>query len=513
MPAHMTIFAAISAALLAACPLAAAEFTPATVQPGVAGLVRSSGHSSLYAVAAEGYTDGDFFVAVLRGDTYYQHGYDYGTLLGNQSVENFEALTAHVTRNSSLVAAVLDAFLDYQFETYLTRQMPQHFLDELRGVEDAGNDAGLPKLGAYVRRGLTLSNVATGAVVFDIEYIIVHELGLGLGGAEARELAARVAGLAHDLFKRHCSMWGAWNSRTPGGGLWAGRNLDWVSQTGVSKNKVIAVYHPPAQEAPAGASPYAVIGFAGLVGALTGMSGGDTCVVTQEAGNDNKMETMEGFAWPLRLRYIMERAASLDDARSIWAATNNTLGLNHGVGFGGKQSPPDAARFMCIETKRGYSAYFLDNDPRERNSTYGEPLTDAVFRTNHGYDPTFLATARSDKPAFDTLVRYQLIHDTLEQYAAAPMTTTQAINVTAVAGDKGSVYVRSAAPFVNCSASHATGGSNVLSVTYDANPARPTAYVAVENGAGAGYVPACCGAYVEFDLTSYFTTGKPPAAA
>ncbi len=65
---------------------------------------------------------------------------------------------------------------------------------------------------------------------------------------------------------RSCSMFGAWGSRTVNGALMSGRNLDWESDTGVSKHKVISVYKIT------GGIPYASVGFAGIFGALTGMS-------------------------------------------------------------------------------------------------------------------------------------------------------------------------------------------------------------------------------------------------
>ena len=92
-----------------------------------------------------------------------------------------------------------------------------------------------------------------------------------------------------------------------------------------------------------------------------------------ETGNDNKLETLTGFAWSLRLRALMENASNLAQATAFWKATNNTLGINHGIG-----SATDK-QFLALETKAGYTAYFKANDPREAdlviNGThYGFPL-------------------------------------------------------------------------------------------------------------------------------------------
>jgi hypothetical protein len=48
-----------------------------------------------------------------------------------------------------------------------------------------------------------------------------------------------------------------------------------------------------------------------------------------------------------------ENAANLAQAEAIWEATNNTLGLNHGIG-----SAADG-QFMCLETKAGECSCLL----------------------------------------------------------------------------------------------------------------------------------------------------------
>lgn len=61
---------------------------------------------------------------------------------------------------------------------------------------------------------------------------------------------------------------------------------------------------------------------------------------------------------------------------------------------------------IAMETMRGYTAYFHDNDPRENGTQFYDPKTkkeytagfsmpDALFRTNHAYDPTILKHLRN----------------------------------------------------------------------------------------------------------------------
>ncbi len=57
-----------------------------------------------------------------------------------------------------------------------------------------------------------------------------------------------------------------------------------------------------------------------------------------------------------------------------------------------------AAPVFVVETMRGYNAFYQDLDPREDGINFTDPKTkksfragyamkDAVFRTNHAYDP------------------------------------------------------------------------------------------------------------------------------
>lgn len=96
-------------------------------------------------------------------------------------------------------------------------------------------------------------------------------------------------------------------------------------------------------------------------------------VLSTETGNDNKLETLSGFAWSLRLRALMEQASNLAEALQFWRDTNNTLGINHGIGSAADN------QFVALETKAGYTAYFHANDPREsglviNGTQYGFPM-------------------------------------------------------------------------------------------------------------------------------------------
>jgi hypothetical protein len=50
-------------------------------------------------------------------------------------------------------------------------------------------------------------------------------------------------------------------------------------------------------------------------------------VTVHEANLEESPETFLGFPWLLRLRYIMENAETIAEAKSLWETTNNTVGF------------------------------------------------------------------------------------------------------------------------------------------------------------------------------------------
>jgi hypothetical protein len=69
----------------------------------------------------------------------------------------------------------------------------------------------------------------------------------------------------------------------------------------------------------------------------------------------------------------MEQASNMAEALQFWHDTNNTLGINHGIGSAADN------QFVALETKAGYTAYFHANDSREADlvingTRYGFPM-------------------------------------------------------------------------------------------------------------------------------------------
>jgi predicted choloylglycine hydrolase len=134
------------------------------------------------------------------------------------------------------------------------------------------------------------------------------------------------------------------------------RNLDWLANTGVNKNKLITVWNVD------GSIPHMTLGFPGVWGALTGMSKAGLTV--HEAGLSSRRSSEVGFQWTLRMRYIMMNARTLDEATRIWSSTKNALGMNFMI-TSGRDNIEGKYPAIVMETMRGYTAYFYEHDKRE----------------------------------------------------------------------------------------------------------------------------------------------------
>jgi len=343
-------------------------------------------------------------------------------------------------------------------------------------------------------RIITLANVP--GDLQDFVYILLREWLDSNDFPEIRSLISKITVPKPDSISGlQCSMFGIWGSRTMDGSIFTARNLDWMKDSGIQKYKLITVYNPTD-----GKYSSVTLGYFGFTGALTGMS--SQGITVHEANLEEDKITFGGFPWVLRLRYIMENAKNLVEAKKIWEATNNTVGFNHMIG-----SATDA-RSLVEETMFNYTAYFFDDDIREQRATYtdpqtgkveqiGFPMKEAVFRTNHGFDPIIRQNFEwNQSPSSWSMQRYMFISNGFKWYQKAGIKVSylEAINITAIAADKGS-----ATPY-HCS--NTTAGSNILSVTY--HPSTLQLFAAWEDGTENTWRPACCNTYVQLDMTKWF---------
>lgn len=481
----------------------AVGLTPSLKQASDFTLLKTAPHGSkLYSVeVADGSTYGNYapYLMDLLASDPYEAGFDAGVLMGKEYISNIESLFERLLGDKWYEPALRDVvyhFLDHQYK-YLAEQLPEEYKKEFKGLTAGGESIGLKgfkhDVGKIAQRGLVLANFPGSSG--DLKEVIrdEKEREIARGGKWDHLFEKAILKLldskeGKNLVGFSCSNFGVWGQRTEEGGLFTGRNLDWMTDTGVTKNKLITIHHPKDGHA------HADVGFAGIWGALTGMSAAGLTV--HEANLESNDETFFGFPWLLRLRHIMTHADDLASAQELWLSTGNTVGFNHGVG-----SAKDG-KALLFETMAHNTAIFGSMDPREVAAEGGNPRTDAVFRTNHGFDPYTIAHyGWNDTSAYkNSIWRYNLFAETFDFYEATEQKigALQAVNVTALLGQKG----HDQEDAYKCDPENYSAGSNVLSATF--HPESRTAYVAWESGSGADWVPASCNTYVEIDLSKFF---------
>jgi hypothetical protein len=310
-----------------------------------------------------------------------------------------------------------------------------------------------------------------------------------------------------------CDAMGVWGPRTESGRLYTSRNLDYNSNTGINRYKLITVYDILGESNATRPLRYSSFGFTFGLGALAGQSYDG--ITTSEMNLDNSETTFSGLPFPLRLRFVMEEAHDLESALRVWNATNNTNSFNFLIG-----SAADNQAY-ALETIFNFTAVFPADSPIEAAATYdcglppnvdptcrkwvweanattgnvsiGNPLPNAVWRTNHGMNPRVMAT---QEPLFNnTIYRYRLFHRLFAEYAAdsLPIADEDAVRIVGTLGIKGNDYF---------TCEQALGGDNVLSVVYV--PGEKRCFVAWELGSGAQWRPAACAPYVAVNLTRFW---------
>ncbi|CAE7540161.1 unnamed protein product, partial [Symbiodinium microadriaticum] len=375
--------------------------------------------------------------------------------------------------------------------------VPQEYMDEFAGLKAGGLFHNIADLDKMATRGVTLANLPGDGE--DIVYVLMDEFqnkNAARLSQEQKEMLPDVAKIFVKYNGHQCSMFGVWGQRTGNGELYSARNLDWLPDLGVNKYKLLTVHHPP------GGVAHVTIGYAGIWGALAGMSA--TGMSVHEANLESKLDTFRGFPWILRLRHVMAHSlsGSIEEATSIWKATNNTVGFNFMIG-----SATDG-RAMCMETMQDFTAYFIDMDERENGAVdpstgevYGFTLPDAVYRTNHGYDPVTQENYQwyGYHAYQDSKERYETIYQYFKNYEEQKVAVgaAEAVRVTSAVGIKGDGSTEDV-----CDPALYGEGLNVLSVTYQ--PGQKTLFVAWEDGTGDAWVPAACMGYIKVDMSQWF---------
>jgi len=242
-------------ALLALVAVAAAQ-TP--VDPDIVPIqgftqLKSSNESGFYQIVSAGAESYGYpvYLVSLKGSRY-QMGYDYGYMLANEIQEVYTLFMHALLPSPSdepIEKAIEDA-LDWQWNDYLSVELPEQYKQELQGITDGGRDAGNDQIGNIITRVITLANAP--GDVSDFLLILLREWGIDV------EKILHHTPIKHKI-RGMCSMFGTWGSRTQNNYLFSGRNLDWNENTGIHTYKAVTVWSPSD-----GSIPHVATGYVGV---------------------------------------------------------------------------------------------------------------------------------------------------------------------------------------------------------------------------------------------------------
>ena len=161
--------------------------------------------------------------------------------------------------------------------------------------------------------------------------------GLAAGSGASVVDIRRVAMIA-EWTRAQCSMLGAWGPATPSARLVQLRALDWDTDGPFQRFPVLTVFHP---DAASGGVPNAVLGWAGMLGAITGVSSAGVGISEKVWDAYKGVDNAFGYAWNFLLQdalmfdkdhdQVLSRIATANRTCAIWIG----VGDDHGNGGGG----------------------------------------------------------------------------------------------------------------------------------------------------------------------------------
>ena len=328
---------------------------------------------------------GEMPVLHVRG-TPEQMGRQYGALVGDLVHRNIERLV-EIFSACEVPTELVTTLLDKVWDRLAAFVSPRHLAEIVaigEGARTAGHDVGV----GDVQRLVAATN-------FDL-YRREERLAELLGD----EADGLLSGF-QELPPQTCTSFAAWGSRTVGGKLYAHRNLDWISQTGMHDDRLVTVYQPEDGRA------FVTMGYAGIVGALAGMN--DCGIAFGEIGAFSVSEELDGCPWTLTMRQVLEEADDLDGAIERIKAATHTIGMNFVVADGDPGRAGTEAfhpHAVAIETNHTCCEIFADDDAKERAAAwtdaegnarpYGLPLQKAIMRADTAFAENTRALQASD---------------------------------------------------------------------------------------------------------------------
>ncbi|GMV65943.1 MAG: hypothetical protein AMXMBFR75_17400 [Candidatus Hinthialibacteria bacterium] len=188
----------------------------------------------------------------------------------------------------------------------------------------------------------------------------------------------------------HCSLFGAWGNATKETGhLLQLRSLDYEVNAGIQKYPVIFVYHPN----PGQGHAFANFSWAGVIGAVTGISSERLAISEIGDDYDKANDTFDGIPFVFLLRDILQFDHSLDEATSRIKNAKRTTSLMYAVGDGemGQARAYQTSHTLCNVYDPANLEPLVDTHPR---------IDDIVYWGMSWNVPAF------DKPLHDMLQKH-----------------------------------------------------------------------------------------------------------
>jgi len=183
----------------------------------------------------------------------------------------------------------------------------------------------------------------------------------------------------------HCSLFGAWGKATAADGhTYQLRALDYEVDAEIQRYPTIIVY------APRTGHPFANIGWAGVVGAVTGISSIPLAISEIGDSYDAKNDSFDGIPFAFLLRDILQFDENLDAAVARVRNAKRTTSLMYAIGDG------RLGRVRALQTSRTLCNVF-DPDNLEPNLATHPRLEDIVYWGMSWNVPMF------DQPLHDRL--------------------------------------------------------------------------------------------------------------
>ena len=175
-----------------------------------------------------------------------------------------------------------------------------------------------------------------------------------------------------DLTGTSCSSLVVFGRAAKDGRLYHTRNLDWNIGAGIQAHAVLFVVRPQH------GVPFLNIGYAGFIGALSGINA--HAISIGEIGADTVDETLAGEPMPFLLREVLESSIDLETASRLVFNAKRTRGYNYLIADG------IARDATALETTHHACVIFRPGDAKERQCPYALPLEDALARADTALD-------------------------------------------------------------------------------------------------------------------------------